>query len=400
MHIQTDTSVGGRTGKLRRNIAFDGKSVRTFDSDGIMHVSRTPISKANVCRYMGKEIDDYELLNLQPDKYYRFYRDPDELRRAAPTFNNKPVLNQHIAFSIINPPKDAIVGMTGDDAVFESPYLFQSMTITDGAMQAGIESDQHREISPSYYWRADMTPGLTPDGEEYDGVMRDIVCNHVAIVPDGRTGPDVLVYDQKPKGYNFMTKLEKFWADKIKPLLANDADPEALKDELDNLVKDDEQTQAERDNESEAMRIKEREERERKDRERDRAEDDDGDKDAIIAQLRAELAELKKPAEDEEEKVEKAVSLATDSLRREFKELREAERICAQHVGTLACDSAEELYRATLKHAGIDTKGVHASALKPMVQMLSNRHSLANDSAPAMTRDSKADVMKMIRGEK
>lgn len=394
MHIQTNTTMGGNTGKSGVGVAlaFDSKSVRSFDIDGIMHVSKTPISKANICRYIGSEIPDWEALGLQPDKYYRLYRDPGELIKAAPTFNNKPVLNQHIAFSILNPPKESIVGMTGDDASFEHPYLFQSMTITDGSMQAGIESEKHREISPSYYWRADMTPGTTPEGEECDGVMRDIVCNHVAIVPDGRTGSDVLVYDHKPKGYDLMNKLEKFWA-ALLPRLANDANPEEIKGELDNLVKDDEKEKG-TEKEKPANDGEPDEGGEKK------PANDDGDKDTVIAQLRAELAELKKPAVDSEAEREKAVNMACDSMRREFKDLREAERLCAPHVGVLACDSAEELYRATLKHAGIDGKDVHVTALKPMVQMLASRSSLANDSAPIMTRDTEADVLSMIRGGK
>lgn len=119
MHIQTSTALGGNPKQLNRDIAFDADSVRTFDVDGIMHVSKTPISKANVCGYLGREIANWEQLNLDPDKEYMLYRDPIELAKAAATFNNKPVLNKHIPFSIIQPPKDAIVGMTGDDAVFD-----------------------------------------------------------------------------------------------------------------------------------------------------------------------------------------------------------------------------------------------------------------------------------------
>ena len=403
MHIQTNSTMGGDPGKLNRDIAFDADSVRTFDVDGIMHVSKTPISKANVCGYLGREIVNWEQLNLEPDKEYMLYRDPIELAKAAATFNNKPVLNKHIPFSIIQPPKDAIVGMTGDDAVFEHPYLYQSMTITDGAMQAGIESDKHREISSSYYYRADMTKGVTPEGEAFDGVMRDIACNHVAIVPNGRAGPDVLIKDEKPKGDKKMSKLEKIWG-LFSGNLANDANPEAIKGELENLVKDEEeQTQAERDNESEAMRIKEREERESKDRDRDREgakADDEDDKDKVIAELRAEIASLKDTAKDSEDEVKKAVSVALDSIRCEFSALRDAERICTPIVGNLACDSAEELYRATLKHSGVNCSGVHASALKPMVEMLTNRKSLARDATPTLTQDVEKSVLSVINGGK
>lgn len=380
-------------------LAFDKASVRSVDSEGIMHVSKTPISKANVCQYQGKEIDD----SLEPEKWYNVYRDPEELAKAAHTFNNKPLLSTHEEFKTDAPPKDLIVGMTGDDAVFEYPYLYNSMTIIDAKQQAGIESDKHREISSSYRWTPVMKSGVSPEGEEYDIVMTNLSCNHVAIVPDGRAGSDVLVYDSKPTGYNVMSKLEKFWA-KVLPRLASDANPDELKSELDNLVKDDDQTRAERDNESEAERlareereVKEREERERRDRDRDRADDADGDEKAErIAALEAELAALRGTAQDADE----MVKTACDSMRKEFKDLREAERICAPHVGNLACDSAPELYRATLNNAGIDASGVHASALKPMVEMLGKKSTLASDLKPVCTADSRDNAMRLINGGK
>ena len=275
------------------------------------------------------------------------------------------------------------------------------MSIFDGKQQAGIESDKHREISSSYYWTPDLTPGVSPEGDEYDIVMRDLICNHVAIVPDGRAGNDVLVYDHKPTGYNIMSKLKnKLWA-AVKGKLANDADPDEVKKDIDKMV-DDEQTQADKDNESEAERLKEREKREEKDREKDKKDKpaEDSDKEEKIKALEAELAKLKETADDAEEKADEKVKAAMDSLRVEHKALREAERICAPHVGTLACDSAEELFRATLEHAGVDdVANLPVSALKPMVQMLGKK--TANDSAPTrVNHDVKADVLKMIRGGK
>lgn len=382
-------------------LAFDSQTVRTFDTDGIMHVSKSPISKANVCKYQGKEIPDSELLGLDPEKWYNVYRDPEELAKAAHTFNNKPILNTHREFLVDAPPKEIIVGMTGDDAYFVHPYLYQSLTITDGKTIAGIETQQQREISSSYRWTPVVRSGVSPEGEEYDIVMIDLICNHVAIVPDGRAGSDVLVYDSKPTGYNFMSKLDKFWA-KVLPRLAKDANPDELKAELDNLVEDEEQTQAEKDNESEAMRLKDREEREEKYRNRDRAEDEseegyEEDDKAKIARLEAEIAHLKTNSAQD---AEKAVTMASDSIRREMRELRDAERICRPHVGTLACDSAEELYRATLQNAGVDAKDIHASALRPMVELLGKK-SLANDSAPiSARRNDVSDVTKYFLGGK
>jgi hypothetical protein len=54
-----------------------------------------------------------------------------------------------------------------------------------------IESRERREVSCGYRCRLDLTPGTTPDGERYDAVQRDVVYNHVALVPRGRAGRDV-----------------------------------------------------------------------------------------------------------------------------------------------------------------------------------------------------------------
>jgi len=49
-------------------------------------------------------------------------------------------------------------------------------------------------LSAGYYYTADMTPG-TYEGVAYDGVMRNIRFNHVALVVEGRAGSDVVVGD-------------------------------------------------------------------------------------------------------------------------------------------------------------------------------------------------------------
>lgn len=45
-----------------------------------------------------------------------------------------------------------------------------------------------RELSCGYRLDLDETPGVTPDGQHYDAVQRNIVYNHLAIVPKGRAG--------------------------------------------------------------------------------------------------------------------------------------------------------------------------------------------------------------------
>ena len=45
-----------------------------------------------------------------------------------------------------------------------------------------------RELSCGYQTTLDETSGVTPEGEHYDAIQRNIVYNHLAIVPRGRAG--------------------------------------------------------------------------------------------------------------------------------------------------------------------------------------------------------------------
>ncbi|MDH2051171.1 DUF2213 domain-containing protein [Achromobacter marplatensis] len=175
-------------------LAFDRASVRTVDQDGRLRVEITHISKAAVNPYRGDEIPDWERLGLDPNRVYFLLRAPDELARAAPSFNNIPLLSKHVPVTVDEPQKEFVVGATGSDAVFTAPYLDNSLVVWDAVAIAGIESRQQQELSSAYRYRADMTAGVY-QGVPYDGVMRDIRGNHVALVEVGRAGPDVVVGD-------------------------------------------------------------------------------------------------------------------------------------------------------------------------------------------------------------
>ncbi len=173
-------------------------SVRTYDKDGQLHISRTPISKAMVSEYYGREIPNADQLGLDPNKKYRLLRDPKELKKGAASSNGKQLMFSHVPVSADDPQKDEWVGSVGTDAEFVDPYLYNSLHVHDRLGIDGIESGEQKEISASYRYRPDMTPGVFR-GEAYDGVMRDVEFNHICLVSDGRCGDDVFVYDEKPK---------------------------------------------------------------------------------------------------------------------------------------------------------------------------------------------------------
>ncbi|MCI8087809.1 DUF2213 domain-containing protein [Klebsiella pneumoniae] len=370
---------------ITESLAFDRASVRTIDANGRLQISRTNISKANVNAYYGREIPGSEELGLEPNKLYRLWRHPDELRKAAKTFNNIPVLSKHIPDFPTDPPNEFRVGVTHSNAEFDGTYLTVGMSIWDNSAIAGIESGEQRELSASYKYVADMTPGVTPDGEPYDGVMRDIFGNHEALVPDGRAGPDVLVADSLPPELNHMRK-HKVAAIRatLKPLLAQDADLEAEVRKallaLDEAEKEDEKENKPADDEDD--------EQDKKKTADD--EDDEEDKDK------------KKTAEDEDDEeddkvsktaMDSAIRLAADSATKKaaenFRKIREAEQVVRPLIGdVVAMDSAEDVYRTALEQSGVDISGVHPSAYPAMVKMAisqkeNSRPVIAQDSASA-----------------
>lgn len=363
-------------------LAFDRSSVRSYDADGKLHVELTPISKANVCVYYGREIPGNEDAGLLPDKAYRLLRDPEELRKAADTFNNQPLLNTHIAVSVLDPPKEAIIGSTGESAEFDGTYLKNSMVIWDVNSIIGVENKQQREISSSYRYRLDMTPGEY-EGEAYDGVMRDIVCNHVAIVPSGRAGPDVFVYDSQPTGLKLMSKIKSLMT-LIRPLLANDEKAEEVEKKVGEIIKDE-------------------------DEDKKKAEDEmcEEDKKKLA---KDEEAEKDKKAEDEaeEEKKEKekmandsklAMDVAIKGVEARFTALRQAERDVRPVVGELACDSAEEVYRTALKQLGCDEHAsIPAPALSSVFKAYARTPAMAQDSA-VITTSSRENVKNFFEGK-
>lgn len=105
-------------------IVFDRStlSVRRDDENGFLHVESSHISKATVSPYYGREIPGHDELGLNPDEIYQVYRPAEELKKAAPTFNNLPVLLRHEPLSADeisqNPDvKGLVIGSTGSDGI-------------------------------------------------------------------------------------------------------------------------------------------------------------------------------------------------------------------------------------------------------------------------------------------
>ncbi len=399
-------------------LAQDRASVRMIDQDGRMMVEVSPISKACVNPYRGSEIPSAGTLGLDPDRVYYLLRDPAELAAAAPTFNNIPILNRHVPVFAHAPNQDAVCGTTGTDAAFDGEYLTNSLAIWTQDAIDGINSKRQYELSSCYRYDADMTSGVFK-GVRYDGIMRNIRGNHVALVEEGRAGPDVVVGDSKLLEKPEMAKKLTANARAVKaaligffsPMLAADAQikdlttvavavkslkgaPEqaafvtkvtaamdgkliegASLDKLPQLV---------------AMLAADEADDEPDDKKPKAADaDDDEDEDAKkkrLAAMDADDDKVSKPAMDAAIKTAVATAV-TDTVTR-MNAMHAALDAVKPHVGVIAAmDSAESVFKFALDAKGVKTDGVHPSAYGAMVGMLGSaapvtaRPSLAADAA-------------------
>lgn len=167
---------------------------RTIDQDGRLRVPDCNISKANVCGYFGREIPGYEKLGLDADAKYQLYRDPEELRKAAESFETIPLLMDHVPVTAESHEPGLVVG-TVSNIRYEHPYLKGDVTVwTQDAIDA-IKDSEQKELSCAYRYVPDLGVGTSPEGLRYDITMRNLLGNHVALVKRGRAGPDVVVAD-------------------------------------------------------------------------------------------------------------------------------------------------------------------------------------------------------------
>jgi hypothetical protein len=82
-------------------------------------------------------------------------------------------------------------GYSGSKVHYSNGFVEVCLTITDADSIEKINRGDATELSAGYKVDYDPTPGVTPEGEAYDGIQRNIRVNHIAVVPRGRAGPEV-----------------------------------------------------------------------------------------------------------------------------------------------------------------------------------------------------------------
>lgn len=169
-------------------------SSRAPDVNGWYEIKGNPLSTVGVFPYMGEQIGG------TPGRIYNVYRPEEELSDPAciESFKLIPWVDEHTMLgdedSGLTPAeRKGVQGVIGEDVFFDYPYLRGNVKLFSDALKTLIESGK-RELSCGYRCQYDFTPGVF-EGKPYDAVQRIIRGNHLALVQEGRMGPDVAVLD-------------------------------------------------------------------------------------------------------------------------------------------------------------------------------------------------------------
>jgi len=128
------------------------------------------------------------------------YRPVESVFDAASvrTFSSRPITLNHPP-ELVTPDnvKEYAVGWTGTKIKRNGDMIQGSGIITDRTAINAIESGEAMQVSMGYTLKLDMTPGKTPEGQQYDGSQTGLRMNHLAVVPRARGGSKLKIGDNR-----------------------------------------------------------------------------------------------------------------------------------------------------------------------------------------------------------
>lgn len=171
-------------------------TARRVDHNGFWQAKGNPITKVGVFPYLGSEIPGAP----DPGRVYNVYRPAEELARETclNSFKLLPFVDEH---TMLGSPEMGLTdvsdkgahGVIGEEVMFDGEYIRGNLQVWSEPI-ANLITNGKRELSAGYRCIYDWTAGIF-NGVTYDAIQRDIQANHLALVQNGRMGPDVAVLD-------------------------------------------------------------------------------------------------------------------------------------------------------------------------------------------------------------
>ena len=190
------------------NMKFTDKApigtVKRLEDGSVTAMARAV--RAGVQDYTGAE------LGLMDRDVVKVYRPAEEV------FSDDSLQSFSHATVTINHPtelvdadnwKELAVGEVGEGVLRDGEWAALPLILKDAAAIASMDSGKV-ELSAGYTAEIEFVDGVTPDGEKYDAIQRNIRINHLAIVDNARAGSKARIGDSADKwGAAPLTKQEE-----------------------------------------------------------------------------------------------------------------------------------------------------------------------------------------------
>lgn len=170
-------------------MVLDSNSTKQTKEGYLLAMPR--VARTGIQLYRGIEVGE-------PNKQVvRLYRPDSEVfsRRSVSGYARKPVTLEHPPELVTadNWAKYAVGSLDGE-IVRDGEFIRVPLMVMDSDAVRAI-NDGKKELSAGYEMIIDWTPGRTALGEDYDGIQRQIVINHVAITDSARGGTRLRIGD-------------------------------------------------------------------------------------------------------------------------------------------------------------------------------------------------------------
>ncbi len=201
--------------ELFDSVSVNDASVRTT-GDGYL-VADVRVARTGIQDYLGSELDHPEMALV------RVYRPPEAVfaKDAMSSYAFKPMTNDHKGEITSANWRDHSVGQIGSEVVRDGEFVRVPMVLMDASAIADYRSGK-RELSMGYSANIEFKDGVTPEGESYNAIVKDMRMNHLALVDRARGGESLRIGDhgalrkpapQEPTGGHQMPDTRKVMFD-------------------------------------------------------------------------------------------------------------------------------------------------------------------------------------------
>jgi uncharacterized protein len=178
------------------NVALSDAATRETPEGYLVVQAR--VARTGIQTYKGSE------LGINDRDTIRLYRPEDEVFKqgSMSSYAHRPVTLDHPKQMVdASNWKKTAVGQTGEEVVRDGSFVRVPMVIMDADAIKAVKSGV-RELSMGYSCNIELVDGVTPDGQPYDAIQRDLRMNHLAIVPVARGGSQLRIGDNGEQPMN------------------------------------------------------------------------------------------------------------------------------------------------------------------------------------------------------